>query len=176
MLSQKQILRKSALPMKPSCKSLHYCSYNNKCDDETESVTEADLQSMDLSDSTRSDSTPTDSSRTYESLYDESYRTTADHIPLGLDSNVNSVSEIIVQSTPRKSVSFSNLVRVCLVPCRKELMVLRDYIWWSTVDMDLFKLDAFMEIKQFIECNRCNLKTAMIVMYQPMEMEPMFLN
>ena len=176
MLSQKQILRKFAI--KSSCNTV-YATLKAKCDDETANVTQTEDQSIDLSESTHSDITPVSpvgSCCTSDAMYDENYRTTPDHIPLGFDSNIPTSSGFIVQSAIRKSVRFLNAVRVCLIPCRKDLTTLRDYIWWSTVDMNLFKLDAFMEIKQFIECNRCTVKGAMIVMYQPIEIEPMVLN
>ena len=174
MLSQKQILRKSAI--KPSCNPIRYYSYkekkiDEKCDDETASVTQTELQCIDLSDSTHFDSSPAGSSSTNETVYDENYRTTADHIPLGLDSNFPPLSEHITQSTPRKSVQFSKVVRVCLIPCRTELNVLRNSILWSAEEINSFKLNAYLEITQFIEQNQCTLKAAMSVLYQSVEMQ-----
>ena len=176
MLSQKQILRKFAI--KSSCNPV-YATLEAKCDDETASVTQTDQQSIDLSESTNSDITPVSpvgSCCTSDAMYDENYRTTPDHIPLGFDSNIPTSSGFLVQSPTKKCVRFLNAVRVRLIPCRKELKTLRDSIWWSEVETGSFKLDAYMEIKQFIELNRCTLKAAMFVMYQPVEMQSMLLN
>ena len=147
---------------------------DEKCDDETASI-QTDLQSIDLTESNYSDSTSTRSPCFNETAFDDNYSIASDHIPLGLDSKFPSTGECITQSAPRKSVRFSNVVRVCLIPCRKELMVLRYYIWWSRIETESFKLDAFMEIKHFIEHNQCDVKAAMFVLYQPVEMHSLFL-
>ena len=71
-----------------------------------------------------------------------------------------------------KNVSFCNIVRVCLIPTRAEFMPMFNDLWWSVNDIDYFKNDAYLEMKSFLEINRCSLKEGMIALYQPCPCPP----
>ena len=164
MLTQKQILRKSALTFNTNMlsgfnKNCERKKFIDKQDDETASVTQADSQSIYSSGSDKRSSSRLD---TADSIYDKNYRTTADHIPLGLDENM---------PTPRKNVTFSNTVRVCLIPCRRELDVIKHHLWWSPYDIEFFKLEAYDEIKHYIETHKCSVKEGLTKLYQPSKEE-----
>lgn len=164
MLTQKQIFRKSALNLSNNIPK--GTAYNNngdgktlvdKQDDDTTSITQTDSQSV-----YSSESDQLCNSRVGTALYDKNYRTTADHIPLGLEKNM---------PTPRKNVRFSNTVRVCLIPCRRELEVIKNRLWWSPYDVEFFKMDAYEEMKHYIELHKCSVKDGLTNLYQPSKQE-----
>ena len=165
MLTQKQMFRKAAMNINTNM--LNAFSSNtekkkviDKQDDETASVSQADSQSLY---SAESDKPYSSRSGTADDVYDKTnYHPTADHIPLGLEENM---------PTPRKNVTFSNTVRVCLIPCRKELDVIKHHLWWSPYDIDFFKLEAYDEMKHYIESNKCSVKDALTKLYQPSKEE-----
>ena len=138
---------------------------DEKYDDETASITQNEIiTKMDTSRASMhsiSSPNPSPSPRMSEAIYDKNYRTTADHIPLGLETNL---------PTPRKRVRFSKTVRVVLITCRSELCMMSRYsIWWSAADFDSFKAHAFEEIKQFITFHGCSIKDGLFHLYQPSE-------
>lgn len=144
---------------------LNYFKYQGKrkmCfknDDETGSITQSDLQSMDVCESY--DSSPISSSRTSET-------DCRSQIPLGLESNLPlKVQCYIPNPSPRKRVTFAKTVRVVLIPCRRELQLLRYYLWWTVIEIDSFKAHAFFEMQQFVRINQCSIKDGLVYLYQP---------
>lgn len=135
----------------------------DKNDDETGSFTQSDMLSMDVCESY--DSTPMSSSRSSET---DDYRT---QIPLGLENIMPSkVQCYIPKPASRKRVTFARTVRVVLIPCRKELQLLRYYLWWTVAEIDSFKAHAFFEMQQFIKLNQCSIKDGLNYLYQPEEL------
>jgi len=55
-----------------------------------------------------------------------------------------------IDSTMKKSVSFSDMVSVILIPCRKELIDthLSHELWWSNKDFIRFKTECFYEMNE----------------------------
>jgi hypothetical protein len=66
----------------------------------------------------------------------------------------------------RKKVNFSMIVRVCLIPCRKEIESIKHLLWWNSHEIDAFKKDAIFELKEFMDCHGCTLKQGMFILYQ----------
>lgn len=135
---------------------------DEKNDDGTASITQNEIKTtMDTSRSILSMSSPSPSPRMSEAVYDKNYRTTADHIPLGLETNM---------PTPRKKVRFSKTVRVVCIPCRSDFCTMSRYsTWWSVADIDSFKEHAFEEMRQFITFHGCSIKDGLSRLYQPTE-------
>jgi hypothetical protein len=73
----------------------------------------------------------------------------------------------LVNHKQEKTVSFCNIVRVCLIPTRVEFMPMFSDLWWSINEIEDFKHDAYHEMKTFLEKNNCSLKQGMIALYQP---------
>ena len=67
----------------------------------------------------------------------------------------------------QKVVSFCNIVRVCLIPTRAEFNPMFSDIWYSMDEIESFKNDTYLEVKNFIEQNGCTLKEGMAALYQP---------
>ena len=144
---------------------LNYFQYQGKrqmCyknDDETGSITQSEFQSMDICESY--DSSPISSCRTSEA-------DRCSQIPLGLEAIVPSKVQCYISNPPaRKRVTFAKTVRVVLIPCRRELQLLRYYLWWTVTEIDSFKANAFFEIQQFVQVNRCSIKDGLTYLYQP---------
>lgn len=51
----------------------------------------------------------------------------------------------------KKKVRFSNVVDCILIPCCKDLSVIKNQLWWSGNDCDLFYYSSVREIKRFIK-------------------------
>ena len=63
------------------------------------------------------------------------------------------------------SVKFKNVVTVCLVPCRDELRPLYSDIYWSGDEVQLFKDEAYSELKYYSELNECTIKQSIYQLY-----------
>jgi hypothetical protein len=51
----------------------------------------------------------------------------------------------------KKRVRFSEIVHCVLIPCCKDLYIIRDDLWWSGNECDFFYYSSVREIKRFIE-------------------------
>lgn len=75
-----------------------------------------------------------------------------------------------LDSTMKKSVSFSSIVRVWLIPTRKELFAenLYNELWWSEKDFIRFKIESFDEMtklkRKHPDINRYQI---LKLLYQP---------
>ena len=129
---------------------------------DTETLTETETASLSTPRSrTRSLSLLTDEnsfSNTVISPQNINYRDTADE---------NDMTSETTVFKPVKNVTFCNIVRVCLIPTRAEFMPMFNDLWWSVNDIDYFKNDAYLEMKSYLETNRCSLKEGMLALYQP---------
>tara|TARA_A100001015_G_scaffold279357_1_gene340463 strand:- start:991 stop:1266 length:276 start_codon:yes stop_codon:yes gene_type:complete len=47
----------------------------------------------------------------------------------------------------KKKLRFDNIVKVCLIPCRREILPIKDLLWWSDIDCLRFKTERDIEIK-----------------------------
>ena len=65
-----------------------------------------------------------------------------------------------------RKVSFSKIVRVCLIPCRHEFEYIKHHLWWSAQEIDIFKNDSYRELKYTIESQGVSLKQALAILYQ----------
>ena len=65
----------------------------------------------------------------------------------------------------KKSVDFSKIVRVCLIPCRSEFEPVKSCLWWTSVEINCFKGEAFQQLKKVIATHRCTLKEGLAILY-----------
>ena len=69
----------------------------------------------------------------------------------------------------KKSVDFSKVVRVCLIPCRSEFEPVKSYLWWTSIEINCFKGEAFQELKKVIANHHCTLKEGLAILYNNSE-------
>lgn len=69
----------------------------------------------------------------------------------------------------KKKVTFSNIVHCVLIPCCQELSIIKDDLWWSSCDCEIFYHSSVDEIKKFIIYKQPMLtfKQAKNILYQP---------
>lgn len=70
-------------------------------------------------------------------------------------------------STPRKRVTFSNLVKVCLIPTRQEMIHLAGDLYWTCAECEVFKREAFQDIQAYSTFMDCSCKEAILLLFQP---------
>ena len=70
---------------------------------------------------------------------------------------------------PIKKLTFNSIVRVMLIPCRKEMdSELKTLLWWNTKELNMFGISAISEIDTFLLYNsHLNRKEAIKYLYQP---------
>lgn len=79
------------------------------------------------------------------------------------------ISSLSSNKIPKKKrkVTFSNLVKVCLIPTRQEMIHLAGDMYWSCVECELFKKEAFQEIQAYSTFMDCSCKEAISLLFQP---------
>jgi hypothetical protein len=82
------------------------------------------------------------------------------------EENYNRECSVIQCKTQKKRVEFSKIVRVCLMPCRKEVEEFSYRLWWNAKELDEFKIAALIELNITIQVQRCTVKQAMVMLYQ----------
>jgi hypothetical protein len=84
------------------------------------------------------------------------------------DLRSNFLIENSINIKPVKHVRFNDTVRIILVPCRQEYRqkLLHNLVWWSSSDYSSFKNQARDEILMYIKTKKCDLKTAISLLYQ----------
>uniref|UniRef100_A0A6C0DHA4 Uncharacterized protein n=1 Tax=viral metagenome TaxID=1070528 RepID=A0A6C0DHA4_9ZZZZ len=68
----------------------------------------------------------------------------------------------------KKRVRFSNIIDCILIPCCNDLYVIKDDLWWTSIECDFFYYSSVREIKRFIK-NRdptLSFKEGKIILYQ----------
>ena len=100
---------------------------------------------------------------------DEMYRKSQELFSFGLESKCS-------KKIKSKSIKFSVIVKVILIPSRLELNALKSTLWWTVAEIESFRKDTYHEIKQCIEQNRCSLNEATMHLYQSFqpEQQPFF--
>ena len=70
---------------------------------------------------------------------------------------------------PIKKLTFNSIVRVMLIPCRKEMDIeMKTLLWWNTKELTLFGISAISDIDTFLLYNsHLNRKEAIKYLYQP---------
>jgi hypothetical protein len=63
----------------------------------------------------------------------------------------------------RKRVTFSNVVRVVLIPTRREFRHIHPQLFYSREECDHFKMDAMIELEQFRVSSECIKKRAILM-------------
>lgn len=71
------------------------------------------------------------------------------------------------QNSPRGPVSFSKVVRVVLIPSRKELCRFSSNLWWTQDEIQGFKLETHAELIDFINQTGYDIQNSLMLMYQP---------
>jgi hypothetical protein len=66
---------------------------------------------------------------------------------------------------------FSSTVKICLIPCRKELMPQIIELFWTSDDYINFKNDAVSELRSHLISNGITAKEAIFRLYQPSDEE-----
>jgi len=66
-----------------------------------------------------------------------------------------------------RHLRFSNVIQVCLVPCRQELEPLLDCLFWHSTVYSTFKRSAEVEIGTYMIANGVPAKSAISTLYQP---------
>lgn len=157
-------------------------------DEDTASIMQSDLRSIDSFESICSSPISSPGCPGTESItsspnniefcqyYDDSYNSRAPYLirqdHLKNDTSMLPSVEIIKSTSVRgsiKRVQFCKTIRVLLIPCRKELDVIKNDLWLNRDQIDDFKVDAFLEMKEFMERNESSVKEAMLHLYQPMQ-------
>ena len=65
-----------------------------------------------------------------------------------------------------KSVKFSTIVRVCLIPQREEFELIKHDVWWDKHNLETFRADACRELYEFMKYCGCTMKEGMYLLYQ----------
>lgn len=70
-------------------------------------------------------------------------------------------------ASPRGPVSFSKVVRVVLIPSRKELCRFSSNLWWTQDEIQGFKLETHSELFDFMTQTGYDIQKSLLLMYQP---------
>ena len=76
-------------------------------------------------------------------------------------------SIINVPLSQRRNVSFNSIVRVCLVPSRREYASMTTELYWGHEDYTHFKQDAVSELRDYWRLHQTSVKEAIAALYQP---------
>ena len=160
MLTQKQMIRKFVSKL-----NLHHSKHDHATDDESDSAAD----SLDICESVTS--SPQICTLRTSSISDKSLRT--NDVTPRTSSFYNGSNSLppSPNSSAKKHVKFSNKVRVVLIPCRAELGTLQDRLRWSLAEIDAFKLEAYLEMREFLDQNDCSFKDGVYHLYQYIEPE-----
>lgn len=69
-------------------------------------------------------------------------------------------------ATPKGRVRFSETLRVCLIPTRREMSDFNADMHWTSTDCERFRLDCEIELRKYATKYRCTGKEAIIRLYQ----------
>jgi len=72
-----------------------------------------------------------------------------------------------IKTIRKRKVTFSNLVKVCLIPTRQEMIHLAGDMYWTCAECDIFKKEAFQEIQAYSSFMDCTCKEAILLLFQP---------
>ena len=79
--------------------------------------------------------------------------------------NVNEMSQV---GKNKKTVRFSNLVRVRRIPPKSDYEIQKAEMFWMYPELQDFKWEANMEIKSYCYQHNCSFNDAKFLLYQPM--------
>ena len=183
MLSQKQLKRKSMFRSAALRLNIQICGTSNtaliRCNSQETIPTVESMNSLypdhslydglnkEFIDTTRSDSITTSES----SYSDKSERSSwvtleSPKSPYFLSNNNNETKKL---KNIRKKVQFCKMVKVILIPTRREFAVVAADLWWNFDECESFKKEAYHEMKAFVEKYRCTVKDGIFALYQPHE-------
>ncbi len=82
-------------------------------------------------------------------------------------SNFLNISDKIEKPKDTRTLRFSSTVRVCLIPCRQDMLMLSSDIFWEADDYTIFKNEAVAELKETLHRLGITAKLAITYLYQP---------
>ena len=75
--------------------------------------------------------------------------------------------ETNVVNIPTRKVKFSRMIRVCLIPCKREFDEIKHLTWYNSNEIRNIRTEATLEMKEFREIHKCTLKYGVCMLYQP---------
>lgn len=82
-------------------------------------------------------------------------------------SNFLNISDKVEKPKDTRTLRFSSTVRVCLIPCRQDMLLLSTDIFWEADDYTTFKNEAVAELKETLHRLGITAKLAITNLYQP---------
>jgi len=82
-------------------------------------------------------------------------------------SNFLNMTDKVEKPKDTRTLRFSSTVRVCLIPCRQDMLMLSADIFWESDDYTVFKNEAVAELKETLHRLGITAKLAIAKLYQP---------
>ncbi|KAJ1407450.1 hypothetical protein B484DRAFT_204241 [Ochromonadaceae sp. CCMP2298] len=79
---------------------------------------------------------------------------------------------VIANEEGKRRVTFSPVIRVCLVPCRADFQEHFEVLFWDRDSYSVFKQEALQELRSYWYAHRSTVKEAIDALYQPAKERP----
>ena len=73
----------------------------------------------------------------------------------------------VERNVPTKTVKFSRLIQIFLIPCKREFDDIKHLAWYNSNEIRNIRKEATLEMKEFREIHKCTLKYGVCMLYQP---------